>query len=86
MSLVSNLLLMREEDGSARGPRSMSRSKLDLKWPVWPHRTQISLERLNLTYVGAWFSFRLLPQILICKKKIFRHIKISAYVWSTKCR
>jgi hypothetical protein len=25
------------------------------------------------------------PQILLCKKKILRHIKMSADVWSTKC-
>jgi hypothetical protein len=25
-------------------------------------------------------------QILLCKKKIPHYIKISAYVWSTKCR
>jgi hypothetical protein len=26
------------------------------------------------------------PQILLCKKKISHHIKMSAYIWSTKCR
>jgi hypothetical protein len=26
------------------------------------------------------------PQISLCKKKILYHIKISAYIWSTKCR
>jgi hypothetical protein len=26
------------------------------------------------------------PQILLCKKKIPHHIKMSAHIWSTKCR
>jgi hypothetical protein len=27
----------------------------------------------------------ILPQISLCKKKILRHIKMSANAWSTKC-
>jgi hypothetical protein len=32
-----------------------------------------------------WFSLPNSPQILLCKKKIPCHIKISANAWSTKC-
>jgi hypothetical protein len=34
----------------------------------------------------AMFRCRIFPQILLCKKKIPHHIKMSAQVWSTKCR
>jgi hypothetical protein len=34
----------------------------------------------------ALFSYQILPQISLCKKKIPHHIKISANVWSTKYR
>jgi hypothetical protein len=33
----------------------------------------------------ALFSCPVLPQIPLCKKKILRHIKMSANVWNTKC-
>jgi hypothetical protein len=34
----------------------------------------------------ALFRSSILPQILLCKKKIPHHIKIPANAWSTKCR
>jgi hypothetical protein len=34
----------------------------------------------------ALFSSQIQPQILLFKKKILHHIKISANAWSTKCR
>jgi hypothetical protein len=34
----------------------------------------------------ALFSSPNLPQISLCEKKISHHIKIPAYIWSTKCR
>jgi hypothetical protein len=34
----------------------------------------------------ARFRFQNSPQISLCKKKISHHIKMSAHIWSTKCR
>jgi hypothetical protein len=53
-----------------------------------------SLASLNI-YCGSHKHFSSLrpcldtqihPQILLCKKKILYHIKMSAHIWSTKCR
>jgi hypothetical protein len=32
------------------------------------------------------FRSQIFPQIVLCKKKILHHIKMSAHPWSTKCR
>jgi hypothetical protein len=36
--------------------------------------------------IWALFSYQILPQISLCKKKIPHHIKMPANAWSTKCR
>jgi hypothetical protein len=38
--------------------------------------------------LAAWDLFRsqIFPQIVLCKKKILHHIKMPAYVWSSKYR
>jgi hypothetical protein len=40
----------------------------------------------SLLHSKASFTFQNSPQILLCKKKIPHHIKMSANTWSTKCR
>jgi hypothetical protein len=40
-----------------------------------------------LPQIPLWALFsQIHPQILLCKKKISHHIKMPAYIWSTKCR
>jgi hypothetical protein len=36
--------------------------------------------------LGPSLDSRIHLQILLCKKKILYHIKISAHIWSTECR
>jgi hypothetical protein len=52
--------------------------------------TTASLKSIKKWYVyippKPLFNFQFHPQILLCKKKIPHHIKISANAWSTKCR
>ena len=33
----------------------------------------------------ALFSFLILQILALCKKKIYCHIKLGVYAWSTKC-
>jgi hypothetical protein len=56
--------------------------------PVLPWRSRRlaarSLSRVSAS--KAMFSSPIWHQILLCKKKIPRHIKMPAHTWSTKCR
>jgi hypothetical protein len=43
---------------------------------------------VHVALIQTWalFRYQIYPQIPLCKKKIPHHIKMSAYIWSTKCR
>jgi hypothetical protein len=57
-------------------------------WFTSPRESQSSqcLLALISPSVRGMFRFQIFSQIPLCKKKIPRHIKMSAHAWSTKCK
>ena len=54
-----------------------------------PNRTPPLYHRVHVVSsftARPLFSSHKLPTLALCKKKIFRHIKLVVHVWSTKCR
>jgi hypothetical protein len=76
-------------DKSIWVPSLQNRTSASVAWPrqIFEASIQITLFYINNPFLyKALFRSQIFPQIPLCKKKIPHHIKMSAHVWSTKCR